>query len=156
MEWFNVNQLTKEMVSARLSELTDPVDAAVEILEKTVAVALKDVDRLKPGHRQTIVAACQGTLTALLLKQHNLRTASVKVLHAMVRTASAMHQDPTELSTLALHAVADLRRFVARREIDGIRAAIDAEFMGAGDMLRSLVDKAAAEDQNAASQSLPS
>lgn len=142
MEWFNINQLTKEMVVARLSELTDPVDAAVEILEKTILVALKDVETLKPGHRQTLVAACSGTLTALLLKQMNLRVASVKVIHSMVGIANRIHHDPTELSTLALHAIADLHRFVARSEMDAIRAAIDAEFMGAGDALRDLIDAA--------------
>jgi len=79
-------------------------------------------------------------LTALLLKQMNLRVASVKILHAMGRIAHRIHQDPTELSTLALHGVADLYRFVSRGEIDAIRAAIDAEFMGAGDALRDLID----------------
>jgi len=142
MEWLNINQLTKEMVSARLSELTDPIDAAVEIMEKTIIVSLKEVEALRPGHRQTVVAACQGTLTALLLKEYDLRPASVKVLHAMVRVANKINHDPTELSTLALHGIADMGRFVSKDKIIAIRAAIDAEFMGAGDAFQKIVDGA--------------
>ncbi len=142
MEWININQLTKEMVSARLSELTDPVDAAVEILEKTVSIALKDVSGLTPGHRQTVVAACQGTLTALLVKEYDLVPASTKIVHAMVRIANKIHQDPTELTTLALHAIADMRRFLPNETMGAIRHAIDADFMGAGNALQEILDSA--------------
>lgn len=140
MEWFNVNQLTKEMVAARLSELTDPVDAAVEILEKTIIVALKDVDRLKPGHRQTVTAACQGALTALLIKEYDLRGASVKVLQAMGRIANKTNLDPTELSILALHGIADMKRFVSKDTMAAIRDAISTNFMGAGDALQEIME----------------
>ena len=141
MEWLNIGQLTKEMVVARLSQLADPVDAAVEILEKTVLIALKDVERLQPGHRQTVAAACQGTLIALLLKEHNLKIAAVKILRMLSAVAQKTKTDPMELSLLALHAIADLRRFVSQQELADIRAAIDAEFMGTGDALKELLSK---------------
>ncbi|PCI40118.1 MAG: hypothetical protein COB53_01945 [Elusimicrobia bacterium] len=143
------------MVSARLTELTDPVDAAVDILEKTVVVALKDVSKLSSGHRQIVVAACKGTLTALLLKEYDLVSPSLKIVHAMIRIANTIQQDPSELTTLSLHGIADMKRFLTSDKMASIRNAINQEFMGAGDMLQKIVEAAPSPDSDRMMQDAP-
>jgi len=141
MEWFNVGQLTKEMIITRLAEITDPVEASVQVLEKTLLITLKDIYQLTPGHRQLVVAACQGTMTALLLKELNLARGSVIILQRVNAVAHTLNLDPTDMMKLALHGIAHVRRGVTTQQIQQIGSAIDMEFMGAGEIFNSLCNR---------------
>ncbi len=148
MSKFNINQLTKEMVVARLSELRDPSEAAADIAKKTLLVTLKDVKELDQVYRRAVFDICQGMMVGLLLREQDLAKGAVRLLRKVGEVAVESHLDSTEMMELALRGIADLRRFVDSMRLGEVSSAVETEFMGAGlalgEMFRKVkVEKAA-------------
>ncbi len=78
--------------------------------------------------------AVKGAMTALLLAEQSLPRGSMLVLEAVNDVAAEANMDPTEAMRAALRALADLRRFVDPSRIEDIRLAIEARYMGAGEV----------------------
>lgn len=141
MEDFKINQLTKELVNARLRTLEDPCAAAAELVRETLEVALKG---LKPGaiaESRVVEDASQGAMTGLLLNDGNLPRGAVLILERVCDLASKLNLDQPELMRSAMRGIADMRRFVRAEMLAEIRFAIEARFHGAGLAFEQLCDQ---------------
>jgi hypothetical protein len=138
MSRFNINQLTKEMVVARLSQLTDPHSAAAEVTKKTLLITLKEAPpRLEGPFHQAVTDIFQGAMTGILLKELDLSRGALVLLHVAAEVASETGIDPSEMMSAALVGIADISRFTDRARMHQVSKAIDTEFMGAGEVFVS-------------------
>ena len=133
MDELRIHQLTKEMVAEELRILGDPCAAAAAVVQKTLTAALQSAPEGTPRER-IVEDTVKGAMTALLLAEQSLARGGILVLEVVVDAAAMAHMDPTESMRAALKALADLRRFVDPNRIEDIRLAIDAKYMGAGEV----------------------
>lgn len=132
MDDFKINQLTKELVSARLRELPDPCAAAAGLVSETLTVALKNLPPGSVAESRVVEDACQGAMTGLLLNDQNLVRGSVLILESVVELAGRLNLDQPEMMRSALRGIADMKRFVRPEMLYEIQAAIEARYQGAG------------------------
>ena len=78
--------------------------------------------------------AVKGAMTALLLADQSMSRGSILVLEAVHDVAAECQLDTTEALRAALRGLADVRRFVPPERIDELRTAIEARYMGAGEL----------------------
>lgn len=140
MESFKLGQLTKELVAAKLRVIDDPCAAAAEIVHATLKVAMASLADDTQAQAAVIEDACRGGMTGLLLAEQDVARGAVMHLRKVAEVAAAHHMDPTEAMLAALRGIADLKRFLPPDRLEKLRAAVDAEFMGAGDCLRKMLD----------------
>jgi hypothetical protein len=133
MDELRIHQLTKEMVAEELRILGDPCAAAAAVVQKTLTAALQCPPEGTAPER-IVEDTVKGAMTALLLAEQSLARGSILVLEVVVDVAAKAQLDPTESMRAALRALADLRRFVDPNRIEDIRLAIDAKYMGAGEV----------------------
>ena len=133
MDELRIHQLTKEMVAEELRMLGDPCAAAAAVVHKTLSAALQSPPDGTPPER-LVEYTVKGAMTALLLAEQSLARGGMLVLDAVLDVAAKAQLDPTEAMRAALRALADLRRFVDPARIDDIRLAIEAKYMGAGEV----------------------
>lgn len=138
MDRFNVGQLTKEMVVARLSELQDPCEAAAEIARKTLLIALENAQSLEPGHKQSIVEIAAGTMTGLLLSEQNLSHGAKYLLQRSYDVAVRLHLDPPEIMELTLRGIASMRTFSTPAQLRDIESMLAMDFMGISEVFHSI------------------
>jgi hypothetical protein len=133
MEELRIHQLTKEMVAEELRALGDPCAAAAAVVKKTLTAALQSAPE---GTAKELIVedAVKGAMTALLLAEQSLARGGLMVLEAVLDVTAAENLDPTESMRAALRALADLRRFVEPARVDDVRIAIEAKYMGAGEV----------------------
>lgn len=141
MSRFNINQLTKEMVCARLMEIPDPCDAAADIMKRTILVTLSGAPKPLTDAALAVVSdIVQGAMTGLILKEQDLIKGTLAALHKANEAALELSADPTIFMQAAMRGIADLRRFTERAKMDAVARAIDAEFMGAGQVFVHLLE----------------
>jgi hypothetical protein len=133
MDELRIHQLTKEMVAEELRILGDPCAAAAAVVHRTLTAALQSAPAGTPPER-IVEDAVKGAMTALLLAEQSLGRGGILVLEAVLDVSAKANLDPTESMRAALRALADLRRFVDPNRVEDIRLAIDAKYMGAGDV----------------------
>ncbi len=133
MDELRIHQLTKEMVAEELRQLGDPCAAAAAVVRRTVFAALKNRPQGTADVR-VLEDSVKGAMTALLLADQSLARGGMLVLAAVVEVASEAQMDPTEAMRAALLGLADLRRFVDPDRIEELRLAIEAKYMGAGEV----------------------
>jgi hypothetical protein len=133
MDELRLHQLTKEMVAEELRRLGDPCAAAAAIVRKSVGAALKNLPEGTEASR-VVEDGVKGAMTALLLADQSLPRGGMLVLEAVLAAADEAHADPTETMRAALLGMADLRRFADPARIEEIHAAIEAKYMGAGEV----------------------
>ena len=133
MDELRIHQLTKEMVAEELRILGDPCAAAAAVVQRTLTAALQSPPEGTPPER-IVEDAVKGAMTALLLAEQSLAHGGILVLDVVIDVAAKAHLDPTVAMSAALRALADLRRFVDPARIDDVRLAIDAKYMGAGEV----------------------
>lgn len=132
MDELRIHQLTKEMVAEELRLLGDPCQTAAGVVRRTLTAALQGAPAGTAADR-VIEDAVKGAMTALLLAEQSLPRGAMLVL-AAVLDASAAAIDPTRAMRAALQGVADLRRFADVDRVEEVRVAIDAQYMGAGEV----------------------
>jgi hypothetical protein len=138
METFNLGQLTKEMVASRLREMEDPCAVAARILEDALTSALRNAKGFGPGEKEMVSEACHGAMIGILLRHQDLSHGAVQVLRAACAAAQALSLDPTEFMTLAIEGLARIRNVAPPEQLHEMIYALEAEFMGAGEVFREL------------------
>ena len=133
MDELRIHQLTKEMVAKELRSLGDPCAAAAAVVHRTLSAALQSPPEGTPPER-IVEDTVKGAMTALLLAEQSLARGGMLVLEAVLDVSAKANLDPTAAMSAALRALADLRRFVDPARIDDIRLAIEAKYMGAGEV----------------------
>ena len=134
MEEFKVDQLTKELVTAKLRAMDDPCEAAAAIVQATLNVAFSAATDPKARVR-IIEDACRGGMTGLLLVEQSTAKGAVMMLHRIVELSARHGLDPMAAMEGALKGFASLRRVMHPGRVQELYYAVQADFMGAGDML---------------------
>ena len=134
MDQLRIGELTKEMVAEELRLLGDPCATAAGVVRRALTAALQSAPVEGTPAARVIEDTVRGAMTALLLADQSLPGGAVLVLGAVYGVAQECNLDPTECMRAALSALAELRRFVEPSRLDDIRLAIEAHYMGAGEV----------------------
>lgn len=145
MDRFNLAQLTKQMVSLRLKELKEPAEVIQAIVLETLTTYLKGLKETHPEVKEGVKEVARGAVIALLAREEMLGRGVVAVLRGVQEAALTQQLDPMTVMTWALEGIADLRRFVPMESLYPIVSEIDREFMGAGEVIRKLLERAPGE-----------
>ncbi|MDE2039864.1 MAG: hypothetical protein KGO96_09065 [Elusimicrobia bacterium] len=145
MDDYRINQLTKEIVSARLKELENPHAAAAALVRRTLEVALRGLEAGRAAESRIVEEACQGGMVALLLNDQSLPEGAVAILEAVSALAARLNLDQPEMLRSALRGIADVRRFVTPEVLSELRSAIEASFQGAGEVFEGFAREPASE-----------
>lgn len=145
MEEFKLGQLTKELVTAKLRAMDDPCEAAAELVLATLTVAFRGIPENSEKRLVAVEDACRGGIIGLLLSEQSVSRGAVALLERIAALASTSRMDPTAAMEASLRGIADVKRFLLPERVEELRAAVDAKFLGAGDVLRAYLDRPAPE-----------
>ena len=134
MDQFKIDQLTKELVSAKIKQLPDPCVAAASLVKDTLRVAFKGLEAGSVADAGIVEQACQGGMTALLLNDQNLAKGGVLILQAAAEIAEELNLDQMELMKSAMKGLSDMKRFARPDVLHDLETAIEARYHGAGEV----------------------
>jgi hypothetical protein len=129
MDDFNLENLTKEIVLERFKNVSDAPAVAGEIARQIVAKAVTGTSQ---PPRESVIATCRGLMSGMLLLEKDLAVTAVAILNQMDAVAQESHQDPAELMTWAMEGIAPVAKLAGRDACAAVENAIEASFMGAG------------------------
>lgn len=134
---FDFEKLGKEIVVNRFKDLEDPYALAGEAARK-IAVAAVTSTRDRQDPHVTVAAACRGVMGGMVLIEKDLPKTAVALLSQMAAVADEAHLDPADCMTWAMEGIAPIAK-VAHGGPDEVRAAIEENFMGAGEVFDNLL-----------------
>ncbi len=141
MDDFNLEKLAKEIVVERLRSVDDAPSGAGEVAHKIVSQA---VNGTRQDPHLTVRAVCKGLMSGMFLLNQDLPRTAVAILGQMNAVAVETHQDPAELMTWAMEGIAPVAAMAGGHAKDDIAHAIDAAFMGAGEVFTQACSTAGA------------
>jgi hypothetical protein len=140
---YDFEKLAKEIVVEKLKAAADPSKLAAEVVRQISVAGLAGTSgRQEP--RVTVAAACRGVMSGMLLHDQDLAKISVALLAQMATIAQESHLDPGECMTWAMEGIAPVVKLAPNGASDAVSAAIEAEFMGAGQIFEDLLRTAGA------------
>ena len=140
MEEFRLEQLTKELVAAKLKAMDDPCEAAAALVAATLRVALKPLPAGSEARESAIRDACRGGMTGLILTEQNVARGAVRILEKIAELSADQQLDPTKALESSLRGIADVKRFLLPERAAELRAAVEANFLGAGQVLAAFME----------------
>jgi hypothetical protein len=143
MDDFNLEKLAKEIVIERFKNVADAPSGAGEVARLVVTKAITGT-QARQTPRVTVTATCRGLMSGMLLLEKDLPRTAVAILRQMNAVAVETHQDPAELMTWAMEGFAPVAKLAGRHSCESIKHAIDADFMGAGNVFASACEMAGA------------
>jgi hypothetical protein len=141
MDRFNLAQLTKVMLAARLKEVPDLAEATRQVVHETLKTYLRNLPPGSPELKEGVREVARGAVTALLIRDQRLPRGTVHVLKGVELAAASYRLDPSEALAWALEGIADLKRFVPLDALLWISQEIEREFMGTGEAFRACLDR---------------
>jgi hypothetical protein len=143
MDDFNLEKLAKEIVVDRLKGVEDPPAGAGEVARKIVSQAVNGTASHQAPH-ETVKAVCRGLMSGMFLLEKDLPRTAVSILGQMSLVAGETHQDPAELMTWAMEGFAPIVSLAGGHVRDDVATAIDASYMGAGEVFKQVCETAGA------------
>ena len=131
----DLEKLAKEFVLERLKSVADPYALAGDIARK-IAVAGA---RSSSEPRAAVSAACRGVIGGMLILEKNLPKTAVALLAQMAVVAQEAHLDPGDCMTWAMEGIAPVCKLAPNDMGSEVRAALEAAFMGAGDIFERVL-----------------
>lgn len=141
MDDFNLEKLAKEIVVERLKGVADAPAGAGEVARQIVTKAVTGT-QARQAPRDSVTAVCRGLMSGMLILEKDLPATAVAILSQMSVVAAATHQDPAALMTWAMDGIASVAALAGRHTCEGIELAIEAAFMGAGQVFASACEAA--------------
>jgi hypothetical protein len=131
MDDFNLEKLAQQIVIERFEKVSDVAEGAGAVARKIVTQAVTGtVARQSP--RISVTAVCRGLMSGMLIAGRDLSPAAVAILKEMGHVANETHQDPAEMMTWAMEGIAPVATMAGEPVRAAVEAAIEHEFMGAG------------------------
>ena len=135
---YDFEQLAKEIVMEKLKDAADPPAAAAEVAHKIAVSALAGtIGQQDP--RVTVAAACRGVMAGMLIIEKDLPRTAVALLAKMALIAQESNLDPADCMTWAMEGIAPVVRLAPSSAGDAVCAAIDENFMGAGEVFQGIL-----------------
>ncbi len=143
MDDFSLEKLAQEIVVERLKGVADPPHGAGEVARQMVTKAITGT-RAQQAPRDTVSAVCRGLMSGMLILEQDLPRTAVAILSQMSAVAAAAQQDPADLMTWAMEGIAPIAKLAGGQTCNAVSDAIEAAFMGAGQVFASACDTAGA------------
>jgi hypothetical protein len=140
---YDFEKLGKEIVVERFKDLENPYALAGEAARK-IAVAAVTSTRNRQDPHITVVSACRGVMGGMMLLEKDLAKTAVTLLLQMAAVAQEANLDPADCMTWAMEGIAPVVKLAPGCSIDLVRAAIEEQFMGTGEVFESIVRTAGA------------
>lgn len=139
MDDFGLEKLAKEIVVARFKGIADAPAGAGAVARQIVT---KAVTGTRQAPRDSVTAVCRGLMSGMLLLEKDLPATAVAILKQMNAVAVETDQDPAEMMTWGMEAIASVARLSGRDTCYAIEAAIELSFMGAGKVFAAACETA--------------
>jgi hypothetical protein len=143
MDDFNLEKLAKEIVVERLKGVADAPAGAGLVAGQIIAKAIVGT-QASQAPRETVAAVCRGLMSGMLVLGQDLPSTAVAILRQMGVVAAAAHQDPADLMTWAIEGIAPVAKIAGRTTRYAVQEAIEAAFMGAGQVFDATCETAGA------------
>ncbi|MBI5202604.1 MAG: hypothetical protein HY925_13520 [Elusimicrobia bacterium] len=137
-ERLDLGKLTKEIVSSRLVDVPDAPAVAGEVVKKTIVAGVTAARARKEDPRLVVQDVVHGAMMGLILIDKDLPTAAASIMANLSEAANEVHVDPQEMLTWALEGMAKGMKMASPDVEYKIRAGIDKQFMGAGEVFDKL------------------
>lgn len=138
---FDFEKLAREIVAGRLLGAEAPGKAAAEIAKKIIATGVTST-KVRQEPKATVAAVCRGTMSGLLVLNAPLPQGAVSLLKMLPEAAHDVHLSSDDMMTWGMVGIADAAAIAGVDACDKVHDAIEAEFHGAGEVFRSLCNRA--------------
>ncbi|MEE8425329.1 MAG: hypothetical protein V3S11_05850, partial [Elusimicrobiota bacterium] len=140
---YNFDQLAREMVVSQLKDAADAPAQAARIARATIVAGVKGTNAAgsKQSPEKSVRMISKGMIAGMLIINKKVDVAAVELLQQIGQAATDTNQDPQEMLTWAMQGIADNAPMMAKPQVDAICTAIDAAFMGAGQVFAELCRK---------------
>ena len=140
---YDFEKLAKEIVVEKLKDAADAPALAAEVAHKLVVAGIAGAGaRQEP--RMTVAAACRGVMSGMLLIEKDLPKTAVALLTKMALIAQQSNLDPAECMTWAMEGIAPVVKLASGVAAEAVAAAIEENFMGAGQVFEDILRTAGA------------
>jgi hypothetical protein len=130
----------KDAVAATIA--ADPVAGPV----RTVPVMCQQIShasRMTKDPKPGVVAACRGSMQAVLLGGQSVPDAAVALIEALPNMSLMMRAGPEDLMSWVMEGIADVTPMAGPEVRDAVSAKIEEKFMGASSIFNGFCDAAA-------------
>lgn len=140
---YDFEKLAREIITQRLEKLDDNYTsiAVAEIAKKIIVTAVKST-KVRQSPKVTVTQICRGALNGAMFIGKDLKLAAMDLLRMMPDIALKTNLDPGDLMTWGMEGIAGVMPVAGMEVRSAIRAKIEEEFMGAGDIFSTFCDKA--------------
>lgn len=136
-------KLAKEIVVEKLKDAEDSPALAAEVARKLVVAGLAGTKGSRDP-RATVSAASRGVMSGMLLIEKDLPKTAVALLNMMGLISQEANLDPAECMTWAMEGIAPVAKLASGETAESIGAAIEENFMGAGQVFEAMLRTAGA------------
>ncbi len=139
---YDFQTLAREIAVALREDSNAPADAAEAARKMVVAAVASTRERQDPRH--TVSGVCRGIMAGMALLDKDLPATAVALLGRMAAVAQETALDPAECMTWAMEGIAPVAKTASGGTGDAVRAAIEENFMGAGEVFDRLLAESGA------------
>jgi hypothetical protein len=140
---YDFEKLAKEIVVEKLKDAEDSPALAAEVAHKLVVSGLAGTTGRKDP-RLTVSATCRGVMAGMLLIDKDLPKTAVALLTKMATIAQEANLDPAECMTWTIEGIAPVVKMASAGAAEAVGAAIEENFMGAGQVFEDILRTAGA------------
>lgn len=128
-------KIGKDFVLERFKDAADPYTLAGEAVRRIAVAGARE----QSDPRASVAAACRGVMSGMLLLEKDMPKTAVALLSQMALVAQEASLDPSACMTWAMEGIAPICKLAPDGMGDKVRAAIEARFMGAGDIFERIL-----------------
>jgi hypothetical protein len=139
MDGFNLEALAKEIAVERLKTAEDAPLAAGDLAKELVIKSVTGTMN-KQEPRYAVTAVCRGLMEGVILLEKDVPKTAVALISQIGTIAQETALDPAELMTWAMEGFAPVCRLAGNAAFSSTQDAIDAAFMGAGEVFLRAAD----------------
>jgi len=135
---YDFEKLAKEIVTEKLKDASDAPMLAAEVARKIAVSGLAGANGTQDP-RLAVAAACRGVMSGMMLIEKDLPKTAVALLNQMALIAQEANLDPAECMTWAMEGIAPVVKMAPHGSDDAVAAAIEENFMGAGEVFQGVL-----------------
>jgi len=140
-ESLEFGHITKEMIVSNLKGAEDAPKVAADIVRQTITAGLPSARASGKNPQDAVQEICFGAMSGLLLIEKDLPKGAILIIKGMAEIAQKVGVEPSELMTWAMEGIARITPMTSVQVREEIRALIEQDYMGAGEVFSNLCDK---------------
>ena len=137
---YEFEKLAKEIVVSRLKDAPDAHALAAEVAKQITVTAVMST-REKQDPKITVIRSCKGVMEGIMVLEKDMPKTAVALLQMMATVAQEAGLDPADCMTWAMQGIAPVCKLTTDPVRDSVRAAIEDNFMGAGQVFSDILQE---------------